>query len=164
MAWGKNKNESNYKSMKLINLVDDILGPSWTLGVVGQGLHGQPQLVTHGPAVGVPPGGVPQPQEPVVQEGGDQAGLACIVIMMMHVQSNQLSLLPVKIISTLKGRRKISLNATSRKMLRDWNSTRLISSLAPHQEFWPGIGSFNLQPSLVFLLYSKPRVSKRVRE
>ena len=62
---------------KLFHLVDDILRPCWTLGVVGQGLHGQPELMTHGPAVGVPPGGVPQAQEPVVQEGGDQTGLAC---------------------------------------------------------------------------------------
>jgi len=33
--------------------------------------------MTHGPAVGVPPGGVPQPQEPVVQEGDGQTCLAC---------------------------------------------------------------------------------------
>ena len=63
--------------MKLIYLVDDILGPGWTLGVVSQGLHGQPELMANGPAVGVPPGGVPQAQEPVVQEGDGQAGLAC---------------------------------------------------------------------------------------
>jgi len=33
--------------------------------------------MANGPAVGVPPGGVPQAQEPVVQEGDGQAGLAC---------------------------------------------------------------------------------------
>ena len=70
------------KSLELIHLVDDILGPCWTLGVVGQSLHGQPELMTHGPAVGVPPGGVPHAQEPVVQEGGDQTGLACTKVTM----------------------------------------------------------------------------------
>jgi len=58
-------------------LVDDILSKCWALRAICQGLHGQPQLVAHGPAVGVPPGGVPQPQEPVVQEGDGEAGLAC---------------------------------------------------------------------------------------
>ena len=37
--------------------------------------------MTHSPAVGVPPGGVPQPQEPVVQEGDGQTCLAWQRIM-----------------------------------------------------------------------------------
>ena len=122
------------KSFILKNLVDDILCPGWTLWVVSQGLHGQLQLMTHGPAVGVPPGGVPEAQEPVVQEGGSQAGLACGKMRCQTIPPLQLKL-PVTIIITLKGRRKISLNATSRRILGYWNSTKLINSLAPHQEF-----------------------------
>ena len=57
-------------------LIYDILSPDRALGAVGHGLHGEPELVAHGPAVGVPPGGVPQPQEPVVQEGDGETGLA----------------------------------------------------------------------------------------
>ena len=71
----------------MINLVDHILGPSWTLRVIGQGLHGQLQLMAHGPAVGVSPGGVPQSQEPVVHEGGDQAGLACTKVVVRSLQA-----------------------------------------------------------------------------
>ena len=36
---------------------------------------------------------------------------------------------------TVMGMRKISLKATIRRMFRDWNSTKLIRNLAPHQAF-----------------------------
>ena len=65
--------------MKLLYLVDNILDQGRAPWVVSQGLHGQPELMAHGPAVGVPPGGVPQPQESVVQEWDGQACLACII-------------------------------------------------------------------------------------
>ena len=66
-----------------IHLVDDIFSPSWTLWVVSQGLHGQPELMADGPAVRVPPGGVPHAQELGVDERGDQAGLACRKLLLM---------------------------------------------------------------------------------
>ena len=41
------------------HLVYDGPGPGGTPRVVGQRLHGEPELVADGPAVGVPPGRVP---------------------------------------------------------------------------------------------------------
>ena len=63
--------------MQLLYLVDNIFDKGRAPWVVSQGLHGQPELMANGPAVGVPPGGVSQAQEPVVEEGDGQAGLAC---------------------------------------------------------------------------------------
>ena len=47
----------------------------------------------------------------------------------------------MKIIRTVKGCRNTSRKATSLRMFLDWSSTRLMSILAPHQEFCPRFSS-----------------------
>jgi len=62
-----------------------------------------------------------------------------------------------------KGMRKISVKETSRRMLTDWNSTREMSILAPHHEFWPICWNFQKlkkdQSELSFLLHQEVSAS-----